>query len=230
MNQIMESIFQGNTSGTVSFTDFLICTGVSLLLGIIIAAIHMVRNNHTRSFVITLALVPAIVQMVIMLVNGNVGTGIAVMGTFSLIRFRSAQGTAREIGSIFLAMAVGLAMGTGHIGLACLAALLLGGISLLLELLHFGETSRKEMRLRITIPESLDYTQAFDEVFEKYLSKWNLIQVKTTKLGSSYKLEYQIVLKDNKLEKEMLDDLRCRNGNLEILCSCRVMDTEGQVL
>lgn len=230
MNQIMESIFQGNTSETISFTDFLICTGVSLLLGIIIAAIHMVRNNHTRSFVITLALVPAIVQMIIMLVNGNVGTGIAVMGTFSLIRFRSAQGTAREIGSIFLAMAVGLAMGTGHIGLACLAALILGGISLLLELLHFGETSRKEMRLRITIPESLDYTQVFDEVFEKYLSKWNLVQVKTTNLGSLFKLEYQIVLKDNKLEKEMLDDLRCRNGNLEILCSYGVMDPEGQVL
>jgi len=173
---------------------------------------------------------PAIVQLIIMLVNGNIGAGIAVMGAFSLVRFRSAQGTAREISSLFLAMAVGLALGMGYIGVAAIFTLILGIFTLILELLHFGEKKKQELQLRITIPESLDYTQVFDEIFQEYAKSWKLVQVKTTNMGSMFKLEYRVTLNEAKQEKEMIDAIRCRNGNLEILCNYGTNQAEGQVL
>lgn len=230
MNQIMESIFTGTGQGTVTVGSFLICMGISVLLGIIIAGIYMFRNTYTKSFVITLVVLPAIIQVIIMLVNGNLGAGIAVMGAFSLIRFRSAQGTAREIGSIFLAMAAGLAMGMGYIGVAILLTVALSGVSMLLELTKFGERRKPELLLRITIPESLNYTEVFDEVLHNYAASWKLQQVKTTNMGSLFKLEYRVVLKIQNTEKEMIDELRCRNGNLEVLCSYGETNLESQVL
>lgn len=230
MNQMMESIFMGTGQSTVTVGSFLICIGVSVFLGMIIAGVYMFRNTYTKSFVITLVVLPAIIQVIIMLVNGNLGAGIAVMGAFSLIRFRSAQGTAREIGSIFLAMAAGLAMGMGYIGVAMLFTLVLSGISMLLEFLKFGERRKPELLLRITIPESLDYTEVFDEVFQNYTASWKLQQVKTTNMGSLFKLEYRIILKKQHTEKEMMDELRCRNGNLEVLCSYGETNPECQVL
>lgn len=230
MNQMMESIFMGTGQSTVTVGSFLICIGVSVFLGMIIAGVYMFRNTYTKSFVITLVVLPAIIQVIIMLVNGNLGAGIAVMGAFSLIRFRSAQGTAREIGSIFLAMAAGLAMGMGYIGVAMLFTLVLSGISMLLEFLKFGERRKPELLLRITIPESLDYTEVFDEVFQNYTASWKLQQVKTTNMGSLFKLEYRIILKEQHTEKEMMDELRCRNGNLEVLCSYGETNPECQVL
>ena len=179
----------------------------------------MYRNTYTKGFVVTLALMPAIVQMVIMLVNGNLGTGVAVMGAFSLVRFRSVPGTAREISSIFLAMAVGLATGMGYIGLAALFVVVIGAADTIFTVSRFGEKQTRERALRITIPESLDYTEVFEEIFEQYLKRWELVQVKTTNMGSLFRLDYQVVLKNRKEEKKMIDDLRCRNGNLEILCS-----------
>lgn len=231
MNQIMESVFNQTTTvnTTVTLQSLLLCMGVALILGLAISGIYMFRNTYTKSFVITLALMPAIVQLIIMLVNGNIGAGIAVMGAFSLVRFRSAQGTAREIGSLFLAMAVGLALGMGYIGVAVIFTLVLGGFTLILEAFHFGEKKQK-LQLRITIPESLDYTEVFDEIFQEYTKNWKLVQVKTTNMGSLFKLEYHVTLKDAKQEKEMLDAIRCRNGNLEILCNYGVSQTEGQVL
>lgn len=230
MNQMMESIFTGNGQGTVTVGSFLICMGVSVLLGIIIAGIYMFRNTYTKSFVITLVVLPAIIQVIIMLVNGNLGAGIAVMGAFSLIRFRSAQGTAREIGSIFLAMAAGLATGMGYIGVAVLFTIVLSAVNMLLEFIKFGEKRKPELLLRITIPESLDYTQVFDEVFHSYAASWKLQQVKTTNMGSLFKLEYRIILKNQDVEKEMIDELRCRNGNLEVLCGYGETNPECQVL
>lgn len=230
MNQMMESIFTATGQNTVTVGSFLICMGVSVLLGIIIAGIYMFRNTYTKSFVVTLVVLPAIIQVIIMLVNGNLGAGIAVMGAFSLIRFRSAQGTAREIGSIFLAMAAGLAMGMGYIGVAVLFTVVLSGISVLLELVKFGERRKTELLLRITIPESLNYTQVFDEVFHNYAVSWKLQQVKTTNMGSLFKLEYRMILKNQNVEKEMIDELRCRNGNLEVLCSYGETNPECQVL
>ena len=175
------------------------------------------RNTTTKGFLTTLALLPAIVQMVIMLVNGNLGTGVAVMGAFSLIRFRSVPGTAREICSIFLSMAVGLATGTGYLAAAVLFTLILELAGLFCTLLRFG-ASGQEKSLKITIPEDLDYTDVFDDLLETYTSKWELIQVRTAEMGSLYKLQYRVVLRNPAQEKKFIDDLRCRNGNLEISC------------
>ena len=214
-----QSILVNETTATFSPAAFLACTASSLVLGIVIAVIFMYRNTYTKGFVVTLALMPAIVQMVIMLVNGNLGTGVAVMGAFSLVRFRSVPGTAKEISSIFLAMAVGLAAGMGYIGIAVLFVVVIGAANTIFTVSSFGEKRTEERSLRITIPESLDYTEVFDEMFEQYLKRWELIQVKTTNMGSLFRLEYRVVLKDRKDEKKMIDDLRCRNGNLEILSS-----------
>lgn len=232
MSQLMESVFNKTTTvnSSVTVQSLLLCMGAAFVLGLAIAEIYMFRNTYTKSFVITLVLMPAIVQLIIMLVNGNIGAGIAVMGAFSLVRFRSAQGTAREISSLFLAMAVGLALGMGYIGVAAIFTLILGIFTLILELLHFGEKKKQELQLRITIPESLDYTQVFDEVFQEYAKSWKLVQVKTTNMGSMFKLEYHVTLNEAKQEKEMIDAIRCRNGNLEILCNYGTNQTEGQVL
>ena len=232
MSQLMESVFNQTTTvnSSVTVQGLLLCMGAAFVLGLAIAGIYMFRNTYTKSFVITLVLMPAIVQLIIMLVNVNIGAGIAVMGAFSLVRFRSAQGTAREISSLFLAMAVGLALGMGYIGVAAIFILILGIFTLILELLHFGEKKKQELQLRITIPESLDYTQVFDEVFQEYAESWKLVQVKTTNMGSMFKLEYRVTLNEAKQEKEMIDAIRCRNGNLEILCNYGTNQTEGQLL
>lgn len=201
---------------TFSIETFLICMVASLVLGAIVAWIHGKYNNSSKGFVMTLALLPAIVQMVIMLVNGNLGTGIAVMGAFSLIRFRSIPGTAKEITSIFFSMAIGLATGTGYLAAAVTFVLIIEVIYILYNMTSFGEPRQKEKELRVTIPEALDYSGIFDDLFEKYTEKNELIRVKTSNMGSMYKLEYHVILKNQTQEKAFIDDLRCRNGNLEI--------------
>lgn len=220
LEQWFSSVLPATVTGSAfPILPYLLCTLCSLALGGVIAAGHTFRNTYSKSFVTTLALLPAIVQMVIMLVNGNLGTGVAVMGAFSLVRFRSVPGTAREISSIFLAMAVGLATGMGYIGIAALFVVVIGAADTIFTVSRFGEKQTRERALRITIPESLDYTEVFEEIFEQYLKRWELVQVKTTNMGSLFRLDYQVVLKNRKEEKKMIDDLRCRNGNLEILCS-----------
>lgn len=219
LNQLFSSILVSETTtSTFSVGTFLLCTIGSLILGALIAFIYTFRNTYSKSFVVTLALLPAIVQMVIMLVNGNLGTGVAVMGAFSLVRFRSVPGSAKEISSIFLAMAVGLATGMGYLAIAVLFVIIIGLANTLYTVSSFGEQKQVEKKLQITIPEGLDYTGIFDDLFHQYTSKWELTQVKTTNMGSLYKLNYRIALKDLSKEKLFLDDLRCRNGNLEIIC------------
>ncbi|MGI6202273.1 MAG: DUF4956 domain-containing protein [Eubacteriales bacterium] len=220
LEKIFGSVYPTVAPVTFSVGPFLLCMFFSLLLGTLIGIVYTYKNTYTRSFIVSLALLPAIVQTVIMLVNGNLGTGVAVMGAFSLVRFRSAPGTAKEIASIFMAMAVGLATGTGYIGFAVLFTLIMCAALLLFTLTRFGEPKRhfSERELRITIPESLDYTGVFDDIFEKYTDKCELVKVKTSNLGSLYKLDYLIDLKDPAQEKEFIDELRCRNGNLEITC------------
>lgn len=166
----------------------------------------------------TLALLPAMVQIVIMLVNGNLGTGIAVLGAFSLVRFRSAPGSAREIGAIFFAMAIGLSTGMGYIGYSVLFLLVIGLATILIAISKFGEVSSEEKDLKITIPENLDYTGIFDDLFSKYTNTVKLLQVKTSNMGSLYELHYRITLADPAREKKFIDEIRCRNGNLNICC------------
>ena len=204
----------------LTLTSFLICTGVSLLLGVGTALVAGYRSRSTQSLAVTLAILPAVVQAVIMLVNGSIGAGIAVAGAFSLVRFRSAPGTAREIAAIFLAMAIGLATGMGYVGLAALLFLILAGAMLALTALRFGQKEDAGRILKITIPEDLDYDGLFDDLFERYTTAHTLEKVKTTNMGTLYELRYRITLRQEPVPKVFLDELRCRNGNLNIPC-CR---------
>ena len=197
LNTIFSSVFT-ETTAAFTFGQFLACTAVSLILGLLIAAVYRYKSECTKSFAVTLVLMPVIVQMVIMLVNRNLGTGVAVAGAgaFSLVRFRSAPGSAKEISSIFLAMAVGLATGMGFLGTAAAFAIIVEAVWFILVQTNFGEKKEKEKELRITIPESLDYTSVFDDIFARYLTRCELVQVKTTNMGSLFKLEYRIVFRE----------------------------------
>ena len=202
----------------ITLSAFLACTGVSLALGLCAALLYMYKSSYTQSFVVTLAMLPAVIQVVIMLVNGNIGAGVAVAGAFTLVRFRSIPGTAREIGMIFLAMAVGLATGMGYVALAVLFFLIMAVFTLALSLLRFGDGHANERELKVTIPENLDYDGLFDDLFQKYTRSAHLERVKTTNMGTLYELDYRIVLREETVPKTFLDELRCRNGNLNIVC------------
>lgn len=207
----------GNISNT-SFASLFICMLASLALGLMVAFVHMYRNTYTKNFVLTLAVLPLLVQLVIMLVNGNLGTGVAVLGAFSLIRFRSVAGGAREITSIFWSMGIGLATGMGYIGYVVIFSLVTGGSILILTSTHFGENNKMAERdLRITIPEDLDYPGLFDDLFEQYTFQYSTESVKTTNMGSLYELRYHVALKDVADEKQLIDAIRVRNGNLPIV-------------
>ena len=220
-NQLFKGIFDSEFSAVISVADFLLCIGVSLVLGLIMAAAYMVRTRYTKSFLVALALLPAVVCIVIMMVNGNVGTGVAVAGAFGLVRFRSAPGTAKEIGALFVAMGAGLITGMGYLGYGFLFTFIMAAVFLLYNQLDFG--TRKNAALYktvgITIPEDLDYSQVFEPIFAQYTKSCELTQVKTTNMGSLYRLTYNVVLRDAAREKAMIDELRCRNGNLEISVS-----------
>ena len=230
MTTMFESIFPTATTSTLPVADFLACVGASLLLGILIALCYMFRARYTKSFVVTLATLPAVVCVVIMMVNGNIGAGVAVAGAFSLVRFRSLPGTAKDIGMLFLAMGVGLIAGMGYLGYAALFTVILCAVHLLYSLLRFGGEAKTRCykSFRITIPEDLDYTGVFDEIFAQYASSYELVQVKTTNMGSMFRLTYDVVLKDASREKELIDQLRCRNGNLEITV-CKQASGETQL-
>ncbi|MEA4915427.1 MAG: DUF4956 domain-containing protein [Christensenella sp.] len=214
---MLESILTTTTDLTIA--QYLILTGVSLLLGLISALVYMHRNTYTKGFVLSLVLLPTVVQTVILLVSGNLGAGVAVAGTFSLVRFRSVPGGAREIAAIFTAMAIGLATGMGYIAVAALLTVAVGLASLVMIHLRFGEQDANKRRLRVTMPEDLDYTKVFDDVFSQYATQVELKKVKTTNLGSMFELQYDLTLRDPEQEKPFLDALRTRNGNLNIILS-----------
>lgn len=206
------------TSGSLSVAEALICSGTSLVLGLLISLIFMCKGTYTKNFAVTLALLPVIVQIMIMMVNGNLGTAVAILGVFSLVRFRSRPGDSMEILAVMFTMAVGLATGMGYVTFAVLLAVLICIVWLLLFKTPFGEKKKCEKELKITIPEDLDYTGIFDDVFQTYTSQNNLERVKTTNMGSLYELCYHVVIKDAAKEKEMIDAIRCKNGNLPIVC------------
>lgn len=210
----------------ITLTSFLLCSAASVLLGIAAALVMTRDSRSTQSFRVTLALLPLAVQTVIMLVNGNLGAGVAVAGAFSLVRFRSVPGSAREIAAIFFAMTLGLATGMGYLGLAALFFVIFAAVMLLLSALKFGKGDEAERILKITIPESLDYDGLFTDVFAQYLRACTLEQVKTTNMGTLYELHYRVVFRQPQPPKAFFDELRCRNGNLTISCG-RVSDKEA---
>lgn len=211
---MLNSIIQTNiTAGA-----FLACTSASLVLGVLCAFLCKYKNNTSQSFLFTIAILPAIVQLIIMLVNGNIGTGVAVAGTFGLVRFRSAQGSAREIASIFMTMALGIATGMGYLAVAGFFFVVMAAFQLALVETGFGSAPETQKDLRIMIPEDLDYEGIFDDIFERYLTSAKLLRVKTSNLGTLYELRYLISMKDENVPKAFLDELRTRNGNLNIVC------------
>lgn len=221
LENLFKGLFDSDTASVIGINDFLICLAFALALGLVMAFAYMYRTRYTKSFVVTLALLPAVVCIVIMLVNGNIGTGVAVAGAFSLVRFRSVPGTAKEICTLFLAMGTGLIAGMGYIGFAVLFTVIMCAMFLLYNSLDFGAKKNSQMykTFNITIPEDLDYSEVFEDVFKEYTSQFDLVRVKTTNMGSMFKLTYNATMRDTKKEKEMIDKLRCRNGNLEITVS-----------
>ncbi len=222
LNNIFGGLFDTGAQSVITVGDFLLCIAVSLLIGLFLAVVHGYKSRHSRSFLMTLALLPAVVCVVIMMVNGNVGAGVAVAGAFSLVRFRSAPGTAREISAIFLSMGAGLIAGMGYLAYAALFAVILGAVSFLCNWFCQMQERRDVSKvLHVTIPENLDYGEVFDEILKQFTRSYELVNVKTSNMGSLFKLTYQVELKKDVSEKEFIDKLRCRNGNLEIMLSRR---------
>ena len=214
MLELFDSILVGSDISVVTYLYCLLAAG---LCGVVTALAASFRSHASKSFLSSLILLPMIVCTVIAMVNGNVGTGIAVMGAFSLIRFRSVPGKARDIVVIFLVMTAGLACAGGYVAIALLFTVLVCLGMIVVSIIPMG--AERSMDLHITIPESLRYVNEFDEVFVKYLKNHRLVQAKTTNMGSLYKLHYRVEMKDAKQGQEFIDELRCRNGNLEISLS-----------
>lgn len=215
---MLNSIFSTNSS-TIELSVILLCSVVSIILGLIIAITHKYTSKYNKNFLITLTILPLLVQTIIIMVNGNLGTSVAIMGAFSLVKFRSLPGTSKEILSVFFAMTVGLATGMGHLLFAAIITLIGCVFLFLLSKITLFNKSKEEKILKIIIPENLDYTSVFDDVFQKYAKSAELEQVKTVNMGSMFDLSYRIVLNKNVNEKEFLDDLRIKNGNLKIILS-----------
>ena len=211
-------MFNSVIPNAMTLSAFLMCIFAALVLGVLTALVFSFRNKHSGSLILALAVLPPIVTLVITMVNGNIGAGLAVAGTFSLVRFRSAPGTAREICGLFMSTAIGITCGMGYIGIAAVCFLVMAVFLVLLSLFRFGETAASSRQLKITIPENLDYDGLFDDIFEKYTSRHELVRVKTTNMGTLYELTYTINLKTPEVSKQFIDDIRCRNGNLNIIC------------
>ncbi len=217
-NDLFTGIFSTTSNITISLEDFFICMITSIVLGVFMAKIYSFKERSSKGFVVTLALLPIAVTMVIIMVNGNIGAGVAVAGAFSLVRFRSMPGTAKEIIAIFTAMCTGLTIGMGYIAFAVVFSIIACLFALILNTSNFGEEKENGVRtLQITIPENLNYTNVFDDIFDNYTKRTRLISAKTTNMGSLFKLSYEIELCDIKQEKNFIDELRTRNGNLEII-------------
>ncbi len=216
---MFDSIFQKSTGNVITTGDIFLALGVALLAGIIFATMCFYKTRSTKSFLMATALLPAVVALVIVLVNGNIGAGVAIAGAFSLVRFRSAPGTAKEICIIFISMAAGLAFGMGYLAYGAVFMIAAGAVLMLCETFKIWERKPvlKEKNVRITIPENLDYTSVFNDVFDKYTEKYDLVKIKTSDMGSMFRVDYHIVMKDITKEKEMVDELRIRNGNLEVI-------------
>lgn len=207
------------TSSTVSMQQSILSILAAFLLGLVISFTYMkTSENHSKNFACTLVVIPALISVIITLVNGNQAASIAILGAFSLIRFRSMQGTSKDLSYILFTMTLGLATGMGYIKFAVVLTIIVCLVLIVLFAFRFGEVKSEKKDLRITIPENLDYTGIFDDLFEQYTSFHDLMSVKTTNLGSMYELQYHIILRDPAKEKEMIDAIRTRNGNLNIVC------------
>ncbi|MDD6089862.1 MAG: DUF4956 domain-containing protein [Candidatus Limivicinus sp.] len=205
-------------SESITLESFLICVFAALVLGLLTALVFTAHGHHTGSLTLSLAMLPPVVALIIMLVNGNIGAGLAVAGTFALVRFRSVPGSAKEITGLFFAVSLGLACGMGYVAVAGIFFVIIALFLILLERLRFGQDNPGQRQLKITIPENLDYDGLFDDLLDEYAIEYELIRVRTTNMGTLYELTYNIRLRGRTISKEFIDQLRCRNGNLTVSC------------
>lgn len=222
---MLNSIFS-ETASSVELSSNLLCSIISIILGAVIALTHKQTSKYNKNFLVTLSILPLLVQTIIIMVNGNLGTSVAIMGAFSLVRFRSLPGTSKEILSVFFAMTVGLATGMGHLVFAIIITIIGSLAIFILSKVALFNKNKKEKILKIMIPENLDYTNVFDDIFEIYTEKVELEQVKTTNMGSMFDLSYRIILNENVNEKAFLDDLRVKNGNLKVMISHQIEESD----
>ena len=219
-------MFQSILGLELSLIHFLVCLGVAFVLGLVVAFVHSRTARSSSNFITTLVILPVLVTMAIMLVNGNLGAGVATVGVFSLIRFRSIAGNSRSLLSVFFAMAIGLACGTGYVVFAALFTIIVALLLLGLKVLNFGEHQVRDQRLKILVPEDLDYTDLFDDIFANYTTRHFLEKTKTTNMGSMFELSYRIDLKKNANEKAFIDKIRTKNGNLKVVLTHSLEDEE----
>ena len=219
-------MFNSIIGSSLTPAAFFICLGVAFVLGLIIALVHQKTTKSSNNFVTTLAILPMLVAMAIMLVNGNLGAGVATVGVFSLVRFRSIAGNSRSILSIFFAMAIGLAVGVGYVTFAAIFTVIVSLAIVFLKFIRFGENANADKKLTVLIPEDIDYTEVFDDVFARYTKSHFLEKSKTTNMGSMFELTYRINLKSNINEKEFIDKIRVKNGNLKVALSHYLMEEE----
>ena len=223
---MLESIFESVGNGSVNLGDCLICIVVSIVLGAIISFTHKATTKTTSNFLLTLALLPVLVQVVIMLINGNLGTSLAVAGAFSLIRFRSMPGNSKEIISVFWAMTIGLALGMGYVAYSVIITVIVAILFIILSKFLSSTYDALNRKVKIVIPENLDYEEVFNDLFEKYTDKYDLLKVKTTNMGSMYELTYNVNMKKDKKAKEFMDEIRVRNGNMLVMVERILVEEE----
>ena len=220
-------MFNSVINGNLTLMSSSICIICSIILGLIISLVYMKTSRCSKNYIITLAILPILVSTVMIMVNGNLGTGIAIAGAFSLVRFRSMPGNSKEIMSVFFAMTIGISIGAGYVFFATLITITVALMIILFYFINFGEDKNKYKVLDIVVPETLDYDNIFDEVFNKYANKCELLRIKTTNLGSLYELRYNVTLKEGCKEKEFIDSIRVRNGNLKVSMH---KQEEGEIL
>lgn len=229
---MFESIFTTTaTDNAISISSSLTAMCVAILLGLIIASVYMYicrKDGYGKNFIIGLVILPVIVSVVILLIGSNVARAFSMAGAFALVRFRSAPGNAKDIAVVFFAMASGLACGLGYVTFAFVFVVVMSLLLIVLSVLHFAENRQTNMQLRITIPETLNYTDIFDDIFERYLSSQTLKRVKTTNMGTMFELTYNVVMKKGVNEKAFIDEIRTRNGNLNIILG--LSETNNEIL
>lgn len=222
---MLESLFS-NTDSNIKISSILICTLVSLILGLVIAHTHKKTSRYSKDFLITLSILPVLIQTIMIMVNGNLGTSVAILGAFSLVRFRSIPGTSKEILSVIFAMTIGLATGMGHAIFASIITIIVSLAIILFSKVNIFALNKEEQILKITIPENMDYTTMFDKIFKKYTKEVYLESSKTTNMGSLFELTYRITLNNKVNEKEFIDEIRVKNGNLKVMLSHNIKGTD----
>ena len=213
---MLDTIISSTTGESFTLTNTLIILGVAIILGVLISIVYMKTNKvYTEAFPLTLIMLPVIISIIILLVGNNVARAFSLAGAFSIIRFRSAPGNPKDLSYVFFTLAVGLALGMGYIGYGVLFTIILCAVMIILAEINFGDTKGNKLKLKITIPENMNYEDAFNDILDRFTTSWKLVRVKTKEFGVLYELSYELVMNPG-TQKQFMDEVRTRNGNLTV--------------